>query len=202
MNSAAVLVLNRVYQPVHITTAERALCLLYRGIARAMDRHYQLYNFESWAALASGVNDDVLHTVSRVIRIPRVVVLLAFDRIPHGRVRFSRHNIYTRDQLTCQYCGKKPPARELNLDHVVPRAQGGRTTWENIVCSCIACNLRKGCKTPELAGMRLLRKPMRPRWYQVLRPPFARAPCDDWRPFLNLADMSYWNVELEAEEEE
>jgi 5-methylcytosine-specific restriction endonuclease McrA len=191
-----VLVLNRVYQPVHITTAKRAFCLLYRGIARAMDRQYQLYTFESWSQLSAEIHDDFVHTVNRVIRVPRIIVLIAFDRMPHTRVRFSRYNIYTRDNNTCQYCGQKLPARELNLDHVVPRAHGGRTTWENVVCSCIPCNLRKGGRTPESAGMRLLKKPVRPRWFQVWRP-LSRVPFDDWRPFLNLADLSYWNVELE-----
>lgn len=200
MSHGAVLVLNRVYQPIHITTARRALCLLYGGIARAMDRQYQLYTFDSWSSLSAELHDDVLRTVSRIIRIPRVIVLYAFDKIPHARVRFSRANIYTRDQNTCQYCGKKPSTRELNLDHVVPRSQGGRTSWENIVCSCIRCNLAKGGRTPEAAGMVLRKRPTRPRWFQVLRP-MSKVPFEDWRPFLTVADLSYWNVELWTEED-
>ena len=82
----------------------------------------------------------------------------------------------------------------------IPRSQGGRTTWENIVCSCIPCNLRKGGRTPEAAGMVLKKRPLRPRWYQVLRP-LAKVPFEDWRPFLNVADLSYWNVELETEDD-
>ena len=196
MINAAVLVLNRGYQPVQVTTVKRAFVLLYRGVARAMDRQYQLYTFDSWAALAAGVQDDAIRTVSRALRIPRIIVLTAYDRLPHSRVRFSRYNIYLRDQNTCQYCDRRFAARELNLDHVVPRSMGGRTTWENIVCSCIPCNLRKGGRTPESAGMRLKRPPARPRWYQVVRP-FSKIPFEDWRPFLNVADLSYWNVELE-----
>ena len=196
MINAAVLVLNRGYQPVQVTTVKRAFVLLYRGVARAMDRQYQLYTFDSWAALAAGVHDDAIRTVSRALRIPRIIVLTAYDRLPHSRVRFSRYNIYLRDQNTCQYCDRRFAARELNLDHVVPRSMGGRTTWENIVCSCIPCNLRKGGRTPESAGMRLKRPPARPRWYQVVRP-FSKIPFEDWRPFLNVADLSYWNVELE-----
>ena len=188
--------LNRGYQPVQVTTVKRAFVLLYRGVARAMDRQYQLYTFDSWAALAAGVHDDAIRTVSRALRIPRIIVLTAYDRLPHSRVRFSRYNIYLRDQNTCQYCDRRFAARELNLDHVVPRSMGGRTTWENIVCSCIPCNLRKGGRTPESAGMRLKRPPARPRWYQVVRP-FSKIPFEDWRPFLNVADLSYWNVELE-----
>jgi 5-methylcytosine-specific restriction endonuclease McrA len=200
LTNTAVLVLNRVYQPIHITTAKRAFCMLYQGVARAMDRRYQLYTFESWAQLSAELNDDTIRTVDRVIRIPRVIVLKIYDRIPNSRVRFSRYNIYARDRSTCQYCGRHFRSHELNLDHVLPRSLGGRTTWENVVCSCIECNLKKGGRTPESAGMRLLRRPFRPKWYQVLRMPFSKVPFDDWRPFLSLADSSYWNVELDDSE--
>jgi 5-methylcytosine-specific restriction endonuclease McrA len=196
---SAVLVLNRVYQPIHITTVRRAFCMLYQDVARAMDRQYQLYNFDSWAQLSAEVHDETIRTVDRVIRVPRVIVLRAYDRIPNSRVRFSRYNIYARDRNSCQYCGRRESSRELNLDHVIPRSLGGRTTWENVVCSCIECNLRKGGRTPEAAGMHLMRRPFRPKWYQVLRLPFSKIPVDDWRPFLNLADLSYWNAELEEQ---
>ena len=106
---------------------------------------------------------------SRRIRVPRVIVLLAYDHLPKARVRFSRFNIYARDDNTCQYCGRRFRRAELNLDHVVPRSRGGSTTWENVVCSCIPCNLRKGGRTPEEARMRLLRAPTRPRWTPMFR---------------------------------
>jgi 5-methylcytosine-specific restriction endonuclease McrA len=171
--------------------------MLYQDIARAMDREYQLYTFESWSQLSAAAHDDTIRTVNRVIRVPRVIVLRAFDRLPNSRVRFSRYNIYARDRNTCQYCGVRKSSRELNLDHVVPRSLGGRTTWENVVCSCVECNLQKGGRTPDAAGMHLHRRPFRPKWYQVLRLPFSKVPVDDWRPFLDLANVSYWTVELE-----
>jgi 5-methylcytosine-specific restriction endonuclease McrA len=111
-------------------------------------------------------------------------------------VRFSRFNIYARDDSTCQYCGRKHRRSELNLDHVIPRSRGGSTTWENVVCSCISCNLRKGGRTPEEAGMRLLRHPTRPRWTPMFRSATRRAFYREWRPFLSLADAAYWNAEL------
>jgi len=197
LTNAAVLVLNRSYQPIHVITVRRAFCMLYQGVARAMDRQYQLYNFESWSQLSAAAHDETIRTVDRVIRVPRVIVLKVYDRLPNSRVRFSRYNIYARDRNTCQYCGERMSSRDLNLDHVVPRSMGGRTTWENVVCSCIPCNLQKGGRTPEAAHMELLRRPFRPKWYQVLRLPFSKVPVDDWRPFLNLADLSYWNAELE-----
>jgi len=195
--NSAVLVLNRHFQPIHITNARRAFSLLYLGVAQALDRQFRMFDFDDWAQLSSDMGDDVIHTVDRVIRVPRVIVLQIYDRIPKTKVRFSRHNIYMRDGNTCQYCGAARARTELNLDHVVPRAQGGRTTWENVVCCCIDCNLAKGARTPEQAGMRLLKTPMRPRWTPTFRAAGDRVRYREWLPFLDLANASYWNVELE-----
>lgn len=198
MLNTAVLVLNRNFQPVHVTNVKRAFSLLYQGVARAIDSQYRMYDFEDWAALASS-NHESIHTVHSMIRVPRVVVLSAYEHLPKGRVRFSRLNIYARDNDTCQYCGEHLPRSDLNLDHVVPRAQGGRTSWENVVCSCIECNLKKGGRTPEQAGMALARKPFRPRWTPFFRGAQRRVTHREWLPFLSLADSSYWNVELSQE---
>jgi 5-methylcytosine-specific restriction endonuclease McrA len=189
------LVLNRSFHPVHVTSVRRAFSLLYQGVAKALDDEYRLYDFEDWAALSAAGHDSV-STVRQTLRVPRVVVLSAYDHLPKGRVRFSRVNIYARDRDTCQYCGRTLSRSELNLDHVVPRAQGGRTTWENVVCACVPCNLRKGGRTPEQAGMTLLARPARPRWTPLFRGPVRRVTYREWLPFLSLADASYWNVEL------
>lgn len=200
MVNSAVLVLNRHYQPVHVTNVKRAFSLLYQGVARAIDEQYRLYDFSDWTELSEALEEESIATVSRRIRIPRVLVLTAFEKLPKVRVRFSRLNIYARDEDTCQYCGKKRKRAELNLDHVIPRSHGGRTCWENIVCSCIECNLQKGGRTPAQAGLKLLREPVRPKWTPLLR---GGAPMKGahraWLPFLNLTDASYWNVELEEE---
>ena len=103
-------------------------------------------------------------TISWKIRVPRVIVLLFFDRLPKKEVKFTRHNVFERDKNTCQYCGNVFERQELNLDHVLPRDRGGLTTWENVVCSCIACNTRKGNRLPHEAHMALIRKPKRPKW--------------------------------------
>lgn len=198
MLSSQVLVLNRNYQPVHVTSVKRAFSLLYRGVAKAIDREYRLYDFEDWAEL-SAVGHEAISTIDRRIRIPRVLVLSAYDHLPRGKVRFSRLNIYARDHDTCQYCGQKLPRAELNLDHVVPRSQGGKTSWENVVCSCIPCNLRKGGRTPEQAFMKLLTRPTRPRWTPIFRGAVKRITYREWLPFLSLAELSYWNVELKDE---
>src|SRR5512144_2844945 len=133
MLNTGVLVLNRVYQPVHITSVRRAFTLLYQGVARAVDEQFQLFDFESWSALAAAEHDSI-GTIGRRIRVPRVIVLLAYEHLPKTRVRFSRVNIYARDESTCQSCGRHFRRSELNLDHVVPRSRGGSTSWDNVVC--------------------------------------------------------------------
>ena len=197
MLDTGVLVLNRVYQPVHITSVRRAFALLYQGAARAIDEEFKLFDFESWAALAAAAHHDSIGTIDRRIRVPRVIVLLAYEHLPKARVRFSRFNIYARDASVCQYCGRKFRRAELNLDHVIPRSRGGNATWENIVCSCLPCNKRKGGMLPEEVGMRTIVRPARPRW----TPEYAfslRAPVHrEWLPFLNVVDFTYWNLELE-----
>lgn len=194
MLDTSVLVLNRSFQPIHVTSLRRAFTLLYQGVAKAIDEQYRLFDFDSWSALSAELHPETIGTPSRRIRVPRVVVLTAFDRLPRMRVRFSRHNIYLRDDNTCQYCGRRLPRAELNLDHVVPRSKGGNTSWENVVCSCIPCNLRKANRTPDEAGMALLSKPVRPKWNPRFRP--TGKGYSAWRPFLSFVDASYWNTEL------
>jgi 5-methylcytosine-specific restriction endonuclease McrA len=116
--------------------------------------------------------------------------------MPKKEVKFTRHNIFERDQNTCQYCGKVFERKDLNLDHVIPRDRGGPTTWENIVCSCIQCNTRKANHTPYEAGMHLIRKPKRPKWRPFIQINFGMTYHESWKHFL---DLAYWNVELGEE---
>jgi 5-methylcytosine-specific restriction endonuclease McrA len=200
MVDAHVLVLNRHFQPISVIGVRRALCMLYVGVARALDEHFRQLDFQSWAALSAELNDDTMGTVNRRIRIPRVLVLQAYDRVPVGRVRFSRHNIFLRDDHQCQYCAERFPRRGLNLDHVIPRSRGGKTNWENVVTSCVACNVKKGGRTPQEAGMRLVHKPRKPTWSELVRPHRLRARYREWLPFLDPVDATYWNTELESDE--
>jgi 5-methylcytosine-specific restriction endonuclease McrA len=191
-----VLVLNRNYQPVAVTCVRRAFGMLVGGAAQALDHEFRAFDYESWAELSAEQGDDVIHTAKNALKVPRVLVLQAFDKMPRAQVRFSRQNIYLRDGFTCQYCNKRLPRQKLNLDHVVPRSQGGRTSWENIVCSCIKCNLKKGGRTPDQAGMALVTKPKRPSW-SSLTPRLGRVPYREWLPFIDPVTASYWNTELE-----
>jgi len=191
------LVLNRSYLPIHVTTVRRAFSLLYRGVAKAVDEDYRTFGFNDWSELSTA-GCETIGLVEGFVRIPRVILLDAFDRVPRREVRFSRHNIFLRDGSTCQYCGSRKPRPELNLDHVIPRAAGGVTSWDNVVCACLDCNRLKGGRTPEQAGMVLRRRPRRPSWTPFIARNLASTCYAEWRPFLSGIDGAYWNVELEV----
>lgn len=198
MLQGSVLVLNRSFFPVHITNVRRAFCMLYCGIAKAVDAQYQTFDFQSWAELSQARNsEERVGLVGRMVLIPRVILLTAYDRLPKREIRFSRLNILIRDNFTCQYCGHRLKRNQLNLDHVIPRSRGGKTTWENVVSSCHDCNRRKGFHLPHEAGIKLLRQPYRPKMYPFSLLLSAPNIHHAWRPFLNVVDFSYWNVELE-----
>jgi len=198
MMSSNVLVLNRSFFPIHITSLRRAFCLLYQGIAKAVDEEYKTFDFESWSSLAIIQREETIGLVNRMIRIPRVILLLTYDRVPRGTIRFNRLNIYLRDRETCQYCGGKFPKSELSLDHVIPRAYGGKSRWDNLVCCCFTCNRKKGGRTPQEAGMKLLKKPKKPRWTPFYKISLKDLKRKEWTPFLNMVDISYWHTELFA----
>ena len=193
-----VLVLNRLWQAINVCTVRRAFTLLCAGHAQVVSsddkNNFLTHDFESWRDFSSASPDEeMVHTVSLKVRVPKVIVLLLFDRMPRKEVKFTRHNIFERDKNTCQYCGKVFDRRDLNLDHVLPRDKGGATTWENIVCSCIPCNTRKGNRLPHEARMHLIRKPVRPKWRPFVHITFDTQLHESWRHFL---DLAYWNVEL------
>lgn len=198
MINSSVLVLNRSFYPVHVTTVRRAFCLLYNGIAKVVDAQYNLFDFKSWTAVSLSLSDEVIGTVDRFIKVPRVIIILTFDKFPKRGVRFNRYNIFTRDRDICQYCGKHFPRGELSLDHVVPISRGGRTTWSNVICCCVECNKRKGGRIPKEAGMKLLKKPVKPAWNPEYSVSFRYTVYKEWIPFLNIVDFTYWNLELES----
>lgn len=183
--SRPVLVLNRVFQPIQLTTAKRAFVLLYGGSAHALDESGEAYDFDLWRSLPVRAADDSVAIIGGALRVPRVLHLQRYDRTPRIAVRLTRRNLMFRDGHQCQYCGKKPPIRDLNIDHVMPRSRGGADTWENLVTTCRVCNLRKGSRTPEEANMRLPRRPTRPKWStsaQILLG--AALKYREWEPFL------------------
>ncbi len=197
MLNSAVLVLNRSFLPIHVTNVKRAFKMVCMGVARIVDEQYRTFDFESWKDLSVAVHEDNVGLVDRAIRVPRVVILTGYDRVPKRRVRFNRYNIYARDNNICQYCGKKFPKKQLNLDHVIPRSRGGKSTWENVVCSCLKCNRKKGGRTPKEAKMKLVRRPKKPTWTPYSDINLSGLLYDEWKPFISFVDASYWNTELE-----
>jgi len=144
-NNGHTLLLSQSYEPIKIIGWQRALTLLFLGKVEILESH-----------------DRDVRSTTFVIKMPAVARLLHALRLHRKPVKFSRSNIYGRDGYKCQYCGEKKGINELTYDHVVPRAQGGKTEWANIVAACSSCNARKGGRTPEQAGMKLLKKPKRP----------------------------------------
>ena len=200
--NASVLVLNRFYAAVHVINVRRAFCLLVRDLAEVI--HFEAgqfanYNFESWREISElkahvkGPSDDWICAVNFEIRVPRVIRLLNYDRVPKQVIRFNRRNIFARDANRCQYCGKNFPTSELSLDHVMPKSRGGDSCWENIVCACVKCNVRKGGRTPQEAGMKLYKLPVKPKRSPLLAVKLGNPKYESWKTFL---DNAYWTVDL------
>jgi len=194
---ADVLVLNRSFHPIQVTRWQRAITLVFLDHALVVDEEYTTYDFQDWKELSEAMREHpagFVHTPTFKIAIPEVIALRLYDKLPEAEVTFSRRNIYEHYGRKCCYCGKRFGTRELNLDHVVPRSRGGKTDWTNVVTSCIPCNLRKGGRLPEEAGMKLMIPPTRPKWRArtlLLRSPFqVRA---SWQRFI---DRVYWDSEL------
>lgn len=189
------LVLNRNWQPVNVATVSRALTMLWNESARVVDPHdYQMYDWADWMQFVPQGDEPFIQAVRLQVRVPEVVALSTYDRLPSAAVSFSRRNIFKRDHYTCQYCGIQPGSEELTIDHVVPRAQGGISSWTNCVLACVACNKRKADRTPAQAGLRLNKTPIRPSWKPLYASPSVR--IASWSKFVSEA---YWNVTLETE---
>ncbi len=205
--NANVLVLNKFYQAIRVINVKRAFSLLCREMAEVIhietdargQAKWHNLNFESWQELSTLKKEfepdgfDWIHTVRFAIAVPRIIRLLGYDKLPRQDVKFNRRNIYARDSNRCQYCGKKFSTTELSLDHVLPKSQGGKTTWDNIVCCCVKCNVKKGGRTPEQAHMHLIVKPIKPKRSPVINIRLADERYSSWKQFL---DNAYWTVEL------
>ena len=200
---ASVLVLNKLFMAIHIISVRRAFVLLCKDLAEVVsleEGQFATYDFETWREVSEfrskyfrQEDDDWVRTATSEIQVPRVIRLLSYEKLPRQTVKFNRRNIFARDHNQCQYCGKKYPTTELSLDHIVPRSQGGMSTWENIVCSCINCNVKKGGRTPKQAHMTLIRKPEKPKRSPLLNLKMTLTKYQSWKTFL---ENAYWSVEL------
>ena len=203
---SSVLVLNKFYAAVHIVNVKRAFALLFKESAEVVsidNGQYNSYDFSSWVDVSAFKAEfelpdedqyESIRTFSIEIRVPKIIRLVVYDKLPKTRVKFNRKNIFARDKNICQYCGKRFPSSELSLDHVVPRTQGGKITWKNIVCACTDCNKHKGGRRPVEAGMKLIRKPVQPRHCPIIQLKLGSNKYQSWKQFL---DNAYWSVPLE-----
>ena len=200
--TSSVLVLNRSFVAVHVTNVRRAVTLLFRQLAEVVhieQGQFAAHSLESWRELSQlrsafrTPDEDWVRGVGFDLQAPRVIRLVACDRGPRQGLRFNRRNVFARDGNQCQYCGRGFPTSELSLDHVVPRSRGGITSWENIVCACVGCNVRKGGRTPHEARMQLIRQPVKPRRSPLLSVKLGNPKYESWRSFV---DSAYWTVDL------
>jgi len=197
-----VLVLNKHYAAVRVVSARRAFCMLLKNIAEVVsmeDREYLSYDFQSWRELSElrakyrRKDHEWVRCVRFELAVPRIIRLLSYDRLPKRDVKFTRRNIYARDNSRCQYCGERFPTSELSLDHVIPSSRGGASDWTNVVCCCTKCNVRKGGRSPAEAHMKLITPPVKPKRSPMVTLRLTSEKYASWKQFLNAA---YWNVEL------
>lgn len=166
-----VLVLNRLWQPVNIISAKDAYRHIFKESARVVladGENFQILNAEDWMSYCQEhpplKNEAFIRTVHFAMKIPTVILLEEYAQIPAREPRLSRENIFKRDGFRCQYTGKALPPEQLNIDHVIPKAKGGRSTWENLVTASVQINQMKANRLPHEAGLQLIKKPTRPRW--------------------------------------
>jgi 5-methylcytosine-specific restriction endonuclease McrA len=205
--NANVLVLNKYYQAIRVVNVRRAFAMLCKEMAEVVhietdaagQSKWQNLDFTGWQELSCLKAEfepdgfDWIHTVRFQIAVPRIIRLLGYEKLPRQDVKFNRRNIYARDSNRCQYCGRKYPTTELSLDHIVPKSQGGKSSWENICCCCVKCNVKKGGRTPVQAHMHLISKPVKPKRSPVINIRLADERYRSWKQFL---DTAYWTVEL------
>jgi 5-methylcytosine-specific restriction endonuclease McrA len=193
-----VLVLNKLWTAIHVVTLKRAITMLWAEKAIIIDpsEAFATYTWDDWAKLRLKDGEDSIHTVRQKFKIPEVILLTDYDKMPRRQVKFSRRMIHKRDNYTCQYCGVQPGTEELTLDHIVSRARGGLTTWTNTVSACRGCNVKKGHRSLEEVRMKLLRQPKKPEF--ALFKVEKQFVCKSWRHFVDkMVSEAYWSCELE-----
>ncbi len=189
--SEKVLVLNRYYQAIQITTVLKAICQLFKGNARVITPDWTTHTLEEWVEASNFYdNGRLIRSPSLAIMAPEAIILNRYDRLPRSEVVFSRANLFIRDNFTCQYCGRSVrSAKDRTIDHIIPKSRGGKTVWGNVVLCCRKCNLKKGDRTPEEAGMKLLKRPTAPKWQQILLEEFPEHKRGVWKDFLEFAGL-------------
>lgn len=188
LQKTTVLVLNRNWQAIHARAPADAFCMMAAGSAKGLDVRDDgsviPVTWEDWLQLPVREHDQSARSPRGPIRIPTVLVAVNYGKVPLFYPRLGANGIWERDGGVCQYTGKRLSPHEGNIDHVVPRAQGGQTSWENCVLSHRDVNVRKGARTPNEAGLRLLREPVSPRPLPATQRIRNVHDIPDWKMFL------------------
>lgn len=187
----SVLVLNTSWTPVNVRNVVKSLTMVCKGAAKIVDPvTYQLYDWEQWLELRPEEDEHKIRCIDFAIKIPEIVVLTQYSRVPRVGLVFNRRNVYTRDNYTCQYCGKQDSTENLSIDHIIPRSRGGRSTFENCCVACVTCNRKKADKLLKDSGLKLSKTPVKPKW----APSFHNGQIlSSWEKFLSEV---YWNSSL------
>jgi 5-methylcytosine-specific restriction endonuclease McrA len=186
-----VLVLNKVWLPIHIIDTKKAMCLIYQDSAHSLDRDYIAYDFENWLEFSRLEKTyPVVSTVRYQIAVPEIIVLTKYDKLPRHEVKYSRQTLFEQYFFKCAYCNKEFSRNDLTIDHVIPRSRGGKTDYGNTISSCKACNFKKADRTPEEAGMKLHFKPKKPRWINPLTKAGNAHPYESWKRFWNRSSVN------------
>jgi 5-methylcytosine-specific restriction endonuclease McrA len=222
-----VLVLNKCWRPITITSLHKAITLLFNTNddgnpkAKIIDpiNGFTTFTWDDWSQMKPEIGEDTIKSgMYKEFRIPEIIMLTKYDKLPQQKVNFSRKTIYERDKCTCQYCGEKFKTDDLTIDHVLPKSKGGKTTWENCVLACVLCNKQKADNLLEntykpknkfnyhpqnhpngwkgSSPMKLLSIPKKPA-YSGLKTDMAKVP-KSWDNFIS---MAYWSVELQNDNE-
>lgn len=188
LNRNTVLVLNKNWQAVGIKSPADSFAMLVTDVATGLDIRGSDYmtpvRWKDWIQLPIGDEDEFVQTVNQRIKIPKVIILSKYDKVPKKRPRFSQKNIWIRDNFTCQYTGKKLKPGEGNIDHIVPKSRGGETAWENCVLACRKVNAKKADSTPEEVGLKLLKKPEPPKELPVFHYITNKHNIKEWELFI------------------
>lgn len=184
------LVLNKAWVPISITPVGKAISKSMLGLAWLMDiETYALHTFDDWQQVKITEKDKFIRTTRNSIKVPEIIVLSDYERLPMRDVRLTRRNLLIRDNYMCQYTGRKISIDEATIDHVIPRSRGGASTWENLVMCCKEVNSQKADRTPEESGLRLLNKPQKPKWSPIYAR-FARLATmnvpESWMKFITI----------------
>jgi 5-methylcytosine-specific restriction endonuclease McrA len=221
-----VLVLNKNMVAVGVVSLQRAIVMLFsydpkskEPKAHIIDDEYAPWTWEEWAMLSPEEGEDAINACSGKFKIPEVIKLNRYDKLPQHKIHFSRRTIYKRDGNQCMYCGRRPGTEELTIDHIIPRSEGGLTTWENCVLACVECNSKKANVMPDRTmviervkdresgrekdvyaqaftvffqggGKKTIKMPKKPH-FDVYR---GEIPYKSWSQWLSVC---YWRIELE-----